>query len=494
MHAISMAAPWNGKPQWYLQLLAMVTLAGLLNQCTNKLQAGCLGFIFASTWLASVFWWLFISMHTYAGLPALLALLAVLALAFFLSLYYALICSMLVTVKGLSRFHYAIIFGALWMLAEMGRGHFFTGFPWGASAYAHTDSPLAAMLPWVGAYGLSGLLGWLSMSLAQLTFPKSRTWVAPIVLCFVAWSYQQVVGGFTETTGQLKVALLQGNIPQDEKFEPGSGVPIALQWYSEQLVNNQTELVVAPETAIPLLPQQLPAGYMDSLIQRYSAMGQAAMIGFPWGSLSQGYTNSIIGLKPGQSAMWRYDKHHLVPFGEFIPPFFKWFTAMMDIPLGDFKSGDVEQPSFEWHGQRLAGNICYEDLFGEEIGARFINREHAPTIFVNASNIAWFGNTLAIDQHLAISRIRALEFERPFVRATNTGATAIIDHRGEVISELPRLTQGVLNGAVEGRIGLTPYAKWVSHFGLWPLVLIAISLLVNAWYRNDSRKMQAKAP
>jgi apolipoprotein N-acyltransferase len=182
-----------------------------------------------------------------------------------------------------------------------------------------------------------------------------------------------------------------------------------------------------------------------------------------------------------------YDKHHLVPFGEFTPPLFRWFTAMMNIPLGDFNRGALGQPSFEWKGQRLAPNICYEDLFGEELGVRFIDPEAAPTVFVNVSNIGWFGDTVAIDQHLHISRMRALEFERPFVRATNTGATVIIDHRAKVTAALPRLTQGALVGDVEGRSGLTPYAWWVSRLALWPywaLIAIAVALAWRARVRN----------
>jgi len=177
-----------------------------------------------------------------------------------------------------------------------------------------------------------------------------------------------------------------------------------------------------------------------------------------------------------------------VPFGEFIPPLFKWFTAMMNIPLGDFNRGDIGQPSFEWQGQRLAPNICYEDLFGEELGARFREEARAPTIFVNSSNIAWFGKTVAIDQHLNISRMRALEFERPMIRATNTGATAIIDHHGRVIAALPRHTQGVLVGDVEGRNGLTPYAWWVSRLGLWPLWLPGLLAGGLAWRRRRAER------
>ena len=119
------------------------------------------------------------------------------------------------------------------------------------------------------------------------------------------------------------------------------------------------------------------------------------------------YTNSVLGFAPGQAQPYRYDKAHLVPFGEFVPSMFRWFTNLMNIPLGDFRSGGLAQPSFEWQGQRLAPNICYEDLFGDEIGANFRDEARAPTMLLNVSNIAWFGDTVAIDQHRAISRMRS---------------------------------------------------------------------------------------
>ena len=286
--------------------------------------------------------------------------------------------------------------------------------------------------------------------------------------------------------GALAVTLLQGNIAQNEKFESGTGVVDALRWYGQELREAGGALVVAPETALPLLPDQLPEGYWEALQLRFASGQQAALIGMPLGSFETGYSNSVVGLKPGASAAagavapYRYDKHHLVPFGEFVPAGFRWFIDLMHIPLGDFNRGAVGQPSFDWQGQRLAPNICYEDLFGEELGARFMKAALAPTIFVNVSNIGWFGNTVAIDQHLQISRMRALEFARPMIRATNTGATAIIDHRGEVTHALARHTRGRLVGEVQGRNGITPYAWWVSRFGLWPLGLLGLAIAMFA--------------
>jgi len=484
LQALSIAWPWGGQPLWWLQLLSLAMLAAVLQDPCSPLRAAALGWAFALAWLTATFWWLFISMHVYGGLPALLAVLAVLALAGFLALYYAAVSALFMRLRMGTAWHQAALFGALWLLAELLRGTLLTGFPWGAGGYAHVEGPLAFLAPWIGVYGIAAVAASLAFALSLLARSSHRGsrryWgaVAGAALLLAACNVATRSAPPGDHAGpRLRVALLQGNIPQDEKFQGGSGIPLALDWYGRQLAQAQAALVVAPETAIPLLPQKLPPGYLEELRKRLAAPERAALIGIPFGNFRQGYTNSVIGLKPGQLSDYRYDKHHLVPFGEFVPPLFKWFTRMMNIPLGDFNRGDVGQASFLWQGQRLAPNICYEDLFGEELAARFHAGTAAPTIFVNVSNIAWFGNTIAIDQHLQISRMRALEFERPMLRATNTGATVIIDRFGNVTHALPRHTRGVLVGEVEGGTATTPYAWWAARLGLWPLWLAAAAVV-----------------
>ncbi len=493
-----------GQPVWWLQLLALGLLAWLLegdrtnpnastsHDSTRWRRAALSGWVFGTAWLASTFAWIFIALHTYGGLPSILAVLAVFALAALLALYYAAACGLYAALAPVNRAWAAIVFAALWLLAELARGILLTGFGWGASGYAHVDGPLAGYAPWLGMYGLCAITAWLATTAVNVL--RGRSWLAKmaglaaiLLVPTLPFVYRLGTPELSISAGRLGVTLLQGNIPQDEKFEPGTGVPLALQWYAEQLQSSRTSLVIAPETAVPLLPQHLPPAYWDALQQRFGAGQQAALIGTPLGNFQQGYTNSVVGLKPGQAQSWRYDKHHLVPFGEFIPPLFKWFTAMMNIPLGDFNRGGLRQAPFEWQGQRLAPNICFEDLFGEELAPHFSDPTQAPTIFINISNLAWFGNSLAMDQHLQIARMRAQEFARPFVLSTNTGATALVDHRGRVISALARDTRAVLVGEVEGRTGITPYAGWMTRFGLWPFWLGALGIVLLAW-RNNLRK------
>ena len=530
--AVSIAAPWSGAPLWWLQILSLAVLVALVQGAPSVKTAALLGWMFATSWLVGSTWWLYISMHDFGGLAAPLAAAAVLALSGFLALYYAAACAFYKYFSSVASMKYAqaaIVFAAAWLFAELARDTWFSGFPWGAGGYAHVDGPLARTAPVWGVYGIGAVAAMLAVFAANVR--RLGVWggvslagllaVVTVPAAYFAAELDSTVGVFTRThfsrraeisplmkvpterdVQRTPVTLLQGNIPQGEKFDNSKGIPFALDWYAQQLNASTATLVIAPETAIPLLPQQLPEDYWQKLKDRFEKPGskdkspQAALIGIPLGTYQDGYTNSAIGLQPGtlpgaQNAMqpqpYRYDKHHLVPFGEFIPPLFRWFTQMMNIPLGDFNRGAIGQPSFEFAGQRWAPNICYEDLFGDELAARFYDEKTAPTVMVNLSNIGWFGNSIAIDQHLHISRMRAIELGRPMLRATNTGPTVIIDHKGQVTASVPRHTLGVLTGAVEGRAGLTPYAWWASRYGHRPLWILSITILFIAVRASSKR-------
>jgi apolipoprotein N-acyltransferase len=512
-HALSMAWPFasigslaTGQAWGGLQLASLALLVWQLQRSTRPGQGASLGWLFATAMLCGTFWWLFISMHFYGGLPAALAVLAVLALAAALALYYAAAAAMYVWLAPRSSLARASVFAALWLLAELARVKLFTGFPWGESGYAHIDGWAQPLAGWVGVHGLTWLAAFTAALFAALLFNarasrwalKQKPVMAGVALIVVVFGVSTLPPAVLPTAADkparppLSVTLLQGNIPQDLKFQPGTGVVDALRFYGAQLLQTETSLVVLPETALPMLPEQLPADYWQAVKRRFASGEQAALIGIPMGSTRDGYSNSVLGLQPG-APDYRYDKHHLVPFGEFVPPFFDWFIRMMEIPLGDFNRGTLAQAPFEWRGERLAPNICYEDLFGEELGANFQDAVTAPTILVNVSNIAWFGNTVAIDQHLHISRMRALEFARPMLRATNTGATVVIDAQGRVTHALERHTRGALVADVQGVDGLTLHARWVSRFGLAPWWLLGVATVLLSMLARRRRQAQPLA-
>ena len=486
---------------WPLALACPAWLAWRVAAASPR-RAAALGFAFAAAWLAAGTWWLFISMHRYGGLAAPLAALAVATLAALLAVYLALAMAAAASWRSGRPLHDALLFAVLWLATELARGLLFTGFPWVASGYAFIDSPLAALAPWVGVYGIGFIAAWLAALAAQLARAASGERLQAVVALAgtAALVGAAALGGpFSAPAGRMTVSLIQTDVAQDEKFST-LHLPQAMEWLAQALQQTRGELTIAPETAIPLLPAQLDPAYWQRVASPFRDGRRAALIGLPLGSYEAGYTNSVAGLTLESAALpggfYRYDKQHLVPFGEFVPYGFRWFVDMMNIPLGDFSRGPLAAPSFEMRQtegtlQRIAPNICYEDLFGEELAVRFADAASAPTVLANVSNIGWFGDTIAVAQQLNISRMRALEFERPMLRATNTGATAVIDHRGRAAASLPPFTRGVLESEVQGRSGATPFARWAATFGLWPLIAMAAVVTASAALRSRRRNNAA---
>ena len=489
---------------WSVPLAIALLVARLDALAATAWRAGALaGLVFGAAWIGAAVWWLFISMHRYGGLAAPMAVAAVALLALALALYLAAAGAAYVRWRSGRVVADASLFASLWLLAEWARGVVFTGFPWAASGYTQIDGAWTTLAPWVGVYGvgawLAGLGALVGSAMVALARGQRQQAASPLALA-VAWGLAGALVptiDFTRPVGEgataraLTVTLLQPAVPQDEKFAE-TRIPRLLDWLDAALREARSDLVVAPETAMPLLPAQRAAiapGWWESLQAHFASEGRLALIGAPMGSHDVGYTNSAVALGPGSVADYRYDKAHLVPFGEFIPFGFRWFTELMRIPLGDFSRGPVRAPSLPVGAERLGPNICYEDLFGEELARRMHDPTQAPTVFVNLSNIAWFGPTVAVPQHLGISRMRALELQRPMLRATNTGATAVIDHHGRVVAALPPFARGVLDAEVHGREGLTPYAWWVGRLGLWPLFLLALAVVV--WRATAMRGLRS---
>jgi apolipoprotein N-acyltransferase len=482
---------------WPLQIATMALVFWLVSRASSPKRAALTGWAYAAGWTTAGVHWLYISMHQYGGLPGWMAAIAVVLLAAALALFPALAMAGSIWLKRRWPLAPAALFllvlPSAWTLSEWLRGWVFTGFPWVTSGYAHSTGPLAGFAPLAGVYGLA----WLSAVIAGsvvLLFSKQRLALAlPALLLAAGFGLQQVE--WTEPHGApISVRLLQGNVPQELKFAP-EVISDTLSLYHDMIRAAPADLIATPETAIPLFARQLPPDYLGRLTGFAQQTKSHVALGIPLSDGPANYANSVLGIPPAPDARpYRYDKHHLVPFGEFIPLGARWFVNMMNIPLGDFTRGNPLQPPFAVKDQWVMPNICYEDLFGEEIAAqlaasRFAGMPQA-TMLLNVSNIAWFGDSIALPQHLQISQMRALETGRPMLRATNTGATAVINPKGEVIAQLPPFERGVLSATVQGYKGLTPY----SLYGNAPAISLACIALAAACLFGRSKARKSHVP
>ena len=504
-------APWgNG----WVNLAVLTLYAALLVHGARgglRPSAAWRGFGFGLGWFCVGVGWLYISMHDFGELPAPLAALAVLLLASYLSIYFVL-ASWLAT-RALTRrgpLAFAATFGAAMVLAEWLRGTVFTGLPWVAIGYAQTDAPLAGFAPLLGVYGLGGMVALLAALLAVVAVDWRRPgcrrgrWqplaLVLVVVVLAAGQGLRSVAWSTPVGQPIDVRMVQGNVPQQMKFDPVHALA-AMEAYTEAIeaeAASRPDLILLPETAWIVPWQRTPPALAERVLAAVRSSGATVALGLPlvtWPEPAPGVdpatlvpraTNSILAISPDPGAptgvrMAHYDKRHLVPFGEFIPPGFRWFVDLMRIPLGDFDRGPAGQPPFEIGGQRVAGLVCYEDAFGGEV-AEAVRGDQGASVLANVTNVAWFGRSHAADQHLQMARMRTLELSRPMVRATNTGVTAAIDADGRVLVEAPVYERTTIAARVQGRTGLTPYGRT----GDWPALVMALIALALAgpWRRS----------
>lgn len=480
---------------WPLQILTLALVFALVKRETSAKRSALIGWAYSFGWLVAGFHWLYISMHRYGGLPGWMAATAVALLALALAGYAALAFGGGTWLR--QHWHMRtgpallLLFPALWTLAEWLRGWVFTGFPWLSSGYAHTAGPLAGFAPLVGVYGLAWISALIAGCIALL--PSKRLPLALVLALLVAGFGLKAIAWTTPHGSPISVRLLQGNVPQEMKFAP-ERIESTLALYHDMIAEKPADLIVTPETAIPLLSSQLPPDYLGRLAEFSHTTNSHIALGIPVNGGPMHYANSVIGLDPAGTKAYRYDKHHLVPFGEFIPLGARWFVEMMKIPLGDFARGDLLQPPFSVKDQWVLPNICYEDLFGEEIAAQLAasrsGRVPEATVLLNLSNIAWFGDSIALPQHLQISQMRAIETGRPMLRATNTGATAVIDPKGGIVAQLPPFQRDALTTTVQGYRGLTPYSLYGNALVIGTVFL----LLFAAWMSGRSKRDNPHKP
>ena len=412
--------------------------------------------------------WIFTSLHEFGELPAWLSAIATLLLAAYVALYAVAAAAIIKKLRpNWSSWLTPFAVAAVITLLEWVRGWMLTGFPWLALGYLAIDTPLSGFAPILGVYGVGFISVLCLIWVAQILLYRKVVAFALLIISLIGGWVSLTVDWTTPYDRPLRVALAQGNIAQSMKFDPdreADAIHTHLTLARVAAVPGGAQLIVLPETALTRPWEMVPLQVREAFMRVTQSSGATLMLGAPVAN-ENGFRNSLVSLTPETTPGLyhaRYDKHHLVPFGEFIPWGFRWFVDMMKMPLGDFQRGAEVQPPFQVANQRIGANICFEDLFGEEIIRSLspaIGADQHPTILLNVSNLAWFGNSIALSQHLAISRMRAIETGRPMLRATNTGATAIIDHRGLVVDQLQYAEEGLLTGQVQGMQGVTPYAR-----------------------------------
>ena len=441
-------------------------------------QAFNMGFIYGLGLYVIGIYWIYISLHDYGGMPAFMAALFTFLLAAFMALFPALAGAISKRLSNNQLKYMTIAIPVFWALSDWVRSWIFTGFPWLTMGYSQVPgSPLAGYIPIIGVYGTSMITVLMASLIALLWVNRSThtSWKYPV---FALVLVLPLIGGllkFVEWTTPIgkpiSVALLQGNISQEIKWSPEFAQK-TIDLYIDMVKDTKADLVVLPETALPVLTTQLDPSVTQALTTHMQKEGGNLIIGLvEFHSDTDSFFNSALsyGVAPSQY----YQKDHLVPFGEFIPlkQIFGWiYRDWLNMPLSDMSRGGTKQIPMHLGNQKVAVNVCYEDVFGEEI----IRQLPEATLLVNISNDAWYGQSYAAYQHMQFSQTRALETGRMALRATNTGATAIIDSHGDVIAHAPHDVNTILQGHAQGYTGTTPYVR----FGNWLFLIISFATIL----------------
>jgi len=464
-----------GFAPYYFYAASFVGLIVLLyswQQCETAKQAALAGFMYGLGLFGVGIYWIYISLHTFGGMPWWFAGFSTFCLCAFMALFPA-VAGYLAKRIG----HLLWAAPILWALSDWVRSWIFTGFPWLTLGYSQApDSPLTGFLPVVGVYGVSALVVLFAACLVMIASTIQRTRAVVIMIILLAAGSALTVVPWTKTVGQpFSVALLQGNISQSMKWSPEHAEQ-TLKQYLEMVRQARAQLIVLPETALPVLVEQLDPSYLNALKQHAQNQRGDLLVGVVESKQGE-YFNSAISL--GTAETQSYSKSHLVPFGEYIPlkSVFGWiYRDWLHMPLSDLSRGTSKQPLLI-AGQKVGVNICYEDVFGEEIAEQLPQAE----LLVNISNDAWYGQSFAADQHMQFSQVRAVETGRMVLRSTNTGATAIIDKNGQVLQHAPHDEAVILTGEAQSYQGRTPYVWW----GNWAFLLLSVVGLIWLWSRSS---------
>jgi apolipoprotein N-acyltransferase len=458
---------------FHLSILSLAVLFYLWIKSPTPKTASLLGFSYGLGLYCTGIYWIYISLHDYGGMPWWFAGFCTFCLCAFMALFPALVG------WGSKRMGMLWLTApVLWGVSDWVRSWIFTGFPWLTMGYSQVpNSPLTGWMPVFGVYGVSTLAALLAALLAGIiarqqmpaTCKRGMAVIALIVL-FGGIGLRQVAW-VSPIGNPISVSLLQGNIPQDIKWSP-EAAESSIARYLNMTRASHAQLIVLPETAMPVVASQLDPRVTEMMAAHAKQNGGDLLVGMvEYNEKSGQYYNSALSY--GSAPTQAYRKNHLVPFGEFIPlkQVFGWiYRDWLNMPLSDLSRVGWDQTPMPLAGQQVAVNICYEDVFGEEI----IRQLPQATLLVNMSNDAWYGRSIAADQHMQFSQARAIETGRMVLRATNTGATAAIDANGNVVAHVPHDTQISLNTTAQGYTGMTPYASW----GNWPFLALSLIGLI----------------
>ncbi|MFC0337564.1 Apolipoprotein N-acyltransferase [Kushneria avicenniae] len=448
---------------WWLGPLA-VALMYLNHHRLGTAQAMLHGWLFGIALFGTGTSWVYVSIHDYGYTSVSLAIVLTGLFVAVLALFPA-IC------LGLYRYFTSprlafLSFAGIWVLAEAFRSWAFTGFPWLLLGSAQVDSPIAVWAPIGGVYLLSLIVALTGTMLVE--FFRRRWWaVVPIAMIWLA-TLAMPVQWTHQSADPLRFALIQGNLPQLEKWSP-EGQRNALEIYARmtrQLPMN-VDIVVWPETALPMFASQARS-YLDRL-QASLPNGTALLTGIVQEDRDEHYYNAVIGIGAVQG---EYRKSHLVPFGEYLPlnVMLRDVIDFFDLPMSNFSAGAGSQPPIFTHDVAIGNAICYEIVYPDLVAERARDAK----VLLTVSNDTWFGRSIGPLQHLQMARLRALENGRYVVRATNNGVTAIIDDQGNLRERSPQFETTSIIGEVIPMTGLTPF----SRVGSWPAWLLAALMVL----------------
>jgi apolipoprotein N-acyltransferase len=444
-----------------------------------------IGACFGLGWFGSGFWWILPALATYSDAGLLFSFQLTGALVIYMSIFPACAAALIARCRrtaqpGLTgRLCTSTLIALAFAVSEWARGNLFGGFPMLATGYAHTQGALTGFAPLIGVYGLCFLNAWIAAWVATAIWQRrvgqvGRLWsetVIGIAIVAVSGIVLQQIDWSSKTGRTLAVSLLQGNLKQDEKFSD-AGFARAVQTYLQMAASSGGRLTVLPETALPFEWSAMPPAVALAFQEIADKRDTTIVIGTvkydsTTGSTRDSLTNSAIALFPAkaQEVSYRYDKHHLVPFAESLPPGTAWIGKRLGLEMNGLTPGRINQTALRTDDTNVGITICFEDLFDTAVAekARYAD------VMLNLTNFAWFSGSYAPAQHLQVAQMRALETARWFVQVSNTGMTAIVDAKGIVRQELPQDQAGILDGRVQLLTGRTPF----MIFGNWPLLLAA---------------------